>query len=179
VIREARPVNHPGTEDVLGTYVRRLGKVRVIAVQENTSTAAITESCSDMMMSDELVPWVDIPIRRRRSMPAFERYNVEPSGGEQGYIVAFKDDDNSLGWHRRGDMGLNVVGAGHVVYVDLGEETGIAPGDVMSIFRPNGDLPRLMLGQAVILTVEDGTSTAKVTYSVKEIYPGDRVEIIQ
>jgi hypothetical protein len=179
VVRKARPVSHPDTEDVLGTYIRRLGKIRVIAVQENTSTALITESCAYMEDGDELVPWADIPIPRRRSMPVFDRYDVTPSGGNQGYIVAFKDDDNSIGWSRRGDMGVNTVGAGHVVYVDLGEETGIQPGDVMTVFRPQGELPRQNLGQAVILTVEDGTSTAKLTTTVIEIFPGDRVEVIR
>ena len=181
VVRKARPVIHPDTGDVLGAYIRRMGKVRVIAVQENTSTGVITESCADMQVNDELVPWADIPIPRRRSMPQFDRYDISPSGGDQGYIVAFKDDDNSLGWERRGDMGVNVVGAGHVVYVDLGGETGIEPGDVMTVFRPhaNADLPRQNLGQAVVLTVEDGTSTVKLTHTVVEIFPGDRVEIIR
>jgi hypothetical protein len=37
----------------------------------------------------------------------------------------------------------------------------------------------LNLGQTVVLTVEDGTSTTKVTLSVQEIMPGDRVELIR
>jgi hypothetical protein len=49
----------------------------------------------------------------------------------------------------------------------------------MTVFRPKGDLPRQNLGQAVVLTVEDGSSTAKLTTAVIEIYPGDRVEMIR
>jgi len=179
VIRKARDVHHPVTGDTLGAFIVRLGKVRVLAVQDNTSTALITDSCSDVHMSDELVTWVEIPIPARSYMPPFDRYDVTPSGGPEGYVVAFKDDDNSLGWDRRGDMGVNVVGTGHVIYVDLGDEAGIEPGDVMTIFRPQGDLPRMNLGQTVVLTVEDGTSTTKVSYSVQEIHPGDRVELIR
>jgi hypothetical protein len=179
VLHKARDVTHPVTGDVLGAFIERRGKVRVLAVQDNTATGLITESCTAIEMSDELVPWVEIPIPARSYMPTFERYDVTPSGGPDGYIVAFKDDDNSMGWERRGDMGVNVVGTGHVIYVDLGEEAGIEPGDVMTIFRPQGDLPRLNLGQTVVLTVEDGTSTTKVTLSVQEIMPGDRVELIR
>jgi hypothetical protein len=179
VIRKARPVMHPETGDLLGSYVRRLGKVRIIATQENTSTALITESCSDIVDSDELVAWSEIPIPARSFMPEFDRFDVTPSGGPEGYIVAFKDDDNSLGWARRGDMGVNVVGTGHVVYLDLGEEAGVEPGDVLTIFRPRNDLPRWNIGQLVVLTVEDGTSTAKVARAVSEIFPGDRVELLR
>jgi hypothetical protein len=76
-------------------------------------------------------------------------------------------------------MGVNVVGTGHVVYLDLGEEAGVEPGDVLTIFRPRNDLPRWNIGQLVVLTVEDGTSTAKVARAVSEIFPGDRVELLR
>ena len=41
----------------------------------------------------------------------------------------------------------------------------------------DGGLPRLVLGQAVLLTVESETSTAKIMYSRRESLIGDRVEI--
>jgi hypothetical protein len=177
--RAGRAVKHPETGADLGTYVRRLGRVRILAAQDNTSTAVITYSCDTIHESDEIVPWQEIPIPRLASMPAFQRYDVTPSGGAQGYIVALKDDIHALDLGISGDMGVHAVGDGHVIYTDLGQGVGIRPGDILTVYRENGDLPRLMLGQAVILTVEGGTSTAKLTTAVREIFTGDRVEVVQ
>jgi hypothetical protein len=70
------------------------------------------------------------------------------------------------------------VGEGNVIFTDLGRHTGVAPGDVLVLFRerPEG-LPRMMLGQAVVLTVETETSTAKIMSSTRESEIGDWVEI--
>jgi len=161
--RITNPVDHPVTGEELGTYVRRLGKVRVIAVQENTSTAVIEEACSDIVVDDQLFEWEEIPIPAK-AMPEFDRYDVKPSGNAQGYMVMIRDH-------------LTTAGEGHVIYTDLGIGSGVEPGDVLTVYRENGDLPRLMIGQAVILTVEQNSSTAMLTTSVRESEPGDRVEV--
>jgi len=156
-------VTHPVTGEILGSYVQRLGKVRVIAVQENTSTALITESCLDIVADDQVVEGEEIPIPAR-AVPVFDRYDVEPSGNAQGYMVMVRDR-------------VDNAGEGHVIYTDLGMGSGVAPGDILTVYRDNGDLPRRMIGQAVILTVEQNTSTAMLVTSVSESGPGDRVEV--
>jgi hypothetical protein len=165
VIRPTIDVGHPANETPLGVFVRRLGKARVLAVQETTSTVILEMSCEDIRDGDELVPWREIPIPRLASFPAFDRYASDPSGGPPGYVVAVRDH-------------LAAVGVGHVIYTDLGQASGVRPGTVLNLYRDQEGLPRLMLGQAVILTVESGTSTAKVSLSVREVGPGDRVEVI-
>jgi hypothetical protein len=162
--RKGKPVVHPGTGETLGTYIHRLGKLRIIAVQENTSIAAIEESCEDIQVDDQLVEWVEIPIPMASALPAFDRYAVEPSGGPQGTMVLVKDR-------------LDYAGEGHIIYTDLGAGSGAQPGDVLTVYRDNGDLPRLMLGQAVILTVEQNSSTAALITTVRESSPGDSVEV--
>lgn len=166
IVRHTRQVQHPATGADLGTYVRRLGRVRVLAVQDETSIGLIEMACEDVGDGDELVPWSEIPIPRMSSMPEFDRHDVESSGGEAGYVVAVADD-------------VTAVGEGHVIQIDLGDTVGAQPGDILSLYRDNGELPRLMLGQAVILTVETGTSTARITDSVRESMVGDRVEVVR
>ena len=160
-------VVHPKTAAVLGTFVRRLGKIRVLVAQENTATAVVVQSCSEMAVGDEAWPWEEIPIPRASSLPEFDRWDAEPSGGPEGYVVASRD-------------GITWSGIGHVLYTDLGSSLGVRPGSVLSVFRdqPQG-LPRVMLGQAVVLETREGTSTVKVVESVKEIGIGDRVELAQ
>jgi hypothetical protein len=166
VRRRTDVVLHPTTEQPLGHFVRRLGKARVMVVQDNSATAMIQFSCEDIRASDELVEWQEIPIPRRRSMPDFDRYGVETSGGPDGTIVTVGFDQI-------------VAGEGHVIQTDLGVASGVRPGDVLTVYRRNGELPRLMLGQAVVLTVEPLTSTAKLTKVVRETWVGDHVEVYQ
>ena len=67
---------------------------------------------------------------------------------------------------------------GHVIFTDLGHASGIAPGDVLTLFRDrDADPPRTLLGQAIVLTVGPTTSMAKVTASVRDSYVGDSVEL--
>ena len=93
-----------------------------------------------------------------------DRYDVTPSGGAQGTIVESKDR-------------LQSVGSGHIIHTDLDGRAGVQPGTVLVLYRPNGSLPRLTLGRAVVLTVEDGTSTAKIVDSFRDARAGDRAEV--
>jgi len=165
VIRWTDAVTHPATEATLGTMVRRMGRARVLMAHENSATAVLDMSCEDIVEGDELVPWETIASPTLGMLPPFDTVDPRPSGGPTGQIVHARDD-------------LSVVGEGHVIYTDLGRQTGAVPGDVLVLFRDREEgLPRLVLGQAVVLTVEPETSTAKIMYSRRESLIGDRVEI--
>jgi len=165
VQRVGGQVLHPTTQAALGPFIHRLGRIRVLAVQENTATAVIEQSCAPIEDRDEIVPWREIPIPRISYLPKFDRWNAEPSGGPGGVIVATRD-------------GIPAVGNGYVVFADVGNAKGVRPGDVLRVYReqPNG-LPRMMLGQAVVLEAGQETSSVKVTLAVKEIGVGDLVEL--
>lgn len=164
VVRRGSQVVHPVTGQALGTMVLRLGKLRVLAAQENTSIAVISMSCTTMRDSDEIVPWTDLEAPSTRTLPPFDRYAVTPSGGEQGYVVTAKDN-------------LAATGQGHVIFTDLGSAAGVKPGTLLTLYRDVPELPRKMLGRAVVLTVGDGTSAAKIVQTVREVRLGDRVEV--
>jgi hypothetical protein len=166
VIRETREVKHPESSRRIGTFIRRLGRVRVMVAQEETATAVIETACEDVRHSDELVPFEEIPIPEMESMPPFDRYDAEPSGRQIGWIVAVADDRVS-------------VATDHIIQTDLGMASGVNPGDVLTIYRDQVDLPRILIGQAVILTVEPLSSTAKIMNSVRECGVGDKVEVIE
>jgi len=158
-------VLHPSTGEEIGTLVRRMGKARILLAHDNTSTAVIEMSCEDIGVGDELVPWKEIPTPMMSELPPFDRLDPTPTGGPAGQIVAARDNN----W---------VLGKGHVIHTDLGQHTGVSPGDVLLLYREREQgLPRMMLGQAVILTVETETSTAKVMSSTRESEVGDWVEV--
>jgi hypothetical protein len=166
ILRATRDVNYADTRKRLGQFVRRMGKARVMITQENTSTAVITLACEEIRPSDELQPYQSIPIPMLDSMPAFDRFDVTPSGGPVGRVVFVADDRLS-------------VAKGSVFQTDLGVASGVEPGDVLSLYRVRGELPRKNLGQAVVLTVEPLSCTAKVSTSVSELTVGDHVEVVR
>jgi hypothetical protein len=159
------PVMHPATEEQIGTMVRRMGRARVLLAHDNSSTAVIEMSCEDIVEGDELVPWEAIQGPKLESLPAFDRLDPSSSGGATGRIVAARDN-------------LDYFGDGYLIHTDLGQHTGVSPGDVLLLFREReSGLPRKMLGQAVVLTVEPDTSTAKITTAAQESTIGDWVEV--
>jgi chemotaxis protein MotB len=69
---------------------------------------------------------------------------------------------------------MNLVAQRNVVYLDRGREDGIRPGDRMDVIRLGGNLPRRVVGELKILSIEDRTATALITKSISRILKGDR-----
>ena len=166
VVRADHKVVHPATNEKMGTYMQRMGRVRILCAQENTSTAVVVGSCEGMHNGDELLPWKVIPSPVLDRIPTVDRC-MEPSGLAQGYVVDGGADE------------MLSVAAGNVVATDLGDGSGVRPGSLLTLFRDNGELPRLVLGQAVVLTVDGATSTAKILQTSREVRRGDRAEVFQ
>ena len=166
VVRADHKVVHPATKEQLGTYMQRMGHVRVLCAQENTATAVILSACEGVRTGDELLPWKEMPSPMLERIPTVDRCS-EPSGLAQGWVVDGGADE------------LHSVGGGNVVATDLGNEAGVRPGSLLTLFRDNGELPRVIVGQAVVLTVDGATSTVKVLHSSREVRMGDRAEVFQ
>jgi len=169
ILRREDQVRHPESGGVLGTLMRGMGKLRVMLVHDDSATALIEMSCEDIHDGDELLAWKDIPVPMLATVPEFDRWNPTASGGASGHIVATGE-------------GLNMaLGEGHVFFTSLGSVEGLAPGDVVTLYRAReGDqLPRQNLGQAVILTVRQASSMAKIILSVRESAIGDEVEALR
>ncbi|HEX5044185.1 MAG TPA: LysM peptidoglycan-binding domain-containing protein [Candidatus Polarisedimenticolaceae bacterium] len=164
VERPTYQVVHPTTGEELGVMVRRLARVRVLAAQADTAVAVIEMSCDYVHTGDELVAWQERTPPMVSSLPHFDRYDLEPSGGKQGEVVATRDP-------------IHAAGTGHIIYTDFGQDSGVTPGEVITLYREGEEgTPRRMIGQAVVLSVEPTTSMAKITTAVRETAVGDHVE---
>jgi len=166
VVRPDHKVVHPATKEAVGTFTQRMGHIKVLCAQENTATAIVVSACEDIRPGDELIPWKEMQSPMMDHVPAVDRC-AEPSGLAQGWVIDGGPD------------ALLSVGGGNLVSTDLGPEDGIRPGTVLTIYRDNGDLPRIVLGQGVVLTVESTTSTVKVLQTRVEVRRGDRAEVYQ
>jgi hypothetical protein len=165
-VRPDHKVVHPRTSEKMGVFLQRIGHLRVLCAQEDTAIAVVLSSCEDVRPGDELVPWKDMQGPAMEKLPPVDRC-MQPSGLAQGYVVDGGSDQ------------LHATGTGHVVNSDIGAAAGIRPGSILTIYRDNGDLPRKVLGEGVVLTVDGDTSAVKIVQSAREVLPGDRVEVLQ
>ncbi|MBI3449638.1 MAG: LysM peptidoglycan-binding domain-containing protein [Acidobacteria bacterium] len=193
VVRNEHEVYHPMHPDErLGTAVRSIGRVRIIAVQTDAATAEIVNACDAVGVGDSLVPFQEVPVPLS-SPVAFQQYGVEIKGENDGYIIHVADDKASFG-------------QGDIVNINLGSDNGVQSGDLFTVFREWGgavnfyapemyidgqqaraekmketgaqpQFSQIVLGQLVVLGIEDKTATAKVLVAVREMSVGDKVEL--
>jgi hypothetical protein len=135
-------------------------------VTEDSATAIVEQACEDIHAGDYLKPFVklDVPLVARR--PAPDRL-TPPSGKIQGFIVDIDHDSF-------------IAGAEQLVFINLGREDGIAPGNEFTIFKimyPSVPTSRNVLGSLGVVAVQERTSTAKIIYSADHMMNGDRVEM--
>jgi outer membrane protein OmpA-like peptidoglycan-associated protein len=159
-------VKHPESGDRLGTKVEVKGWLRVLLVTESSATAVVEQSCEDIHSGDYLKPFakLDVPLVPRRPPP--DRL-TPPSGKIQGFIVDIDHDSF-------------IAGAEQLVFINLGREDGIAPGNEFTIYKvmyPQIPTSRNVLGALGVVSVQEHTSTAKITYSNDHMMQGDRVEM--
>jgi LysM repeat protein len=162
----AYTVKHPVSGKKLGTKIETTGWVKVILVQENTACAVVEQACVDVHPGDYLKPFekVNVPMVVRR---APEECCSTENGKTLRHVVDLQDD-------------VAIGGTGLFVTIDAGTEDGVAPGSVFSVYRtmyPSVPTPRNVVGEATVVAVRDRTSTAKITYSRKEIMRGDQIQL--
>jgi len=167
IFKNAGPVTHPVSSVVMGSKIVPLGTLKLEEMKEKTSSAVITDSFLEVGVGSYLMPYRD----KRR-----EVFLLAADRDLSGYIVA------SL-------HGVITIGAGEIVFLDLGREQGLKTGNMLYVVRdvvpeqkfldltPLGKLPDEVLGAVVVVDTGKNTATALVVKSVNAIYRGDRVEL--
>jgi LysM repeat protein len=166
VYKKMESVSHPVSNVILGDRVIPLGVIQVTEVEKDVSKAIVTKSFQELGPGAYLMPYE--PRKREISLKAGRR-------DLQGYIVASRG-------------GTNIVGAGDIVYLDLGSRHGVEVGNFLYVVRDletdrrydtttSGKLPPELLGAVVVVETAEATSTALVVKSIDTIYRGDRVEL--
>lgn len=166
LIRPAHEVYEVGSLfATVGRFYNAVGRARVVCVQEGTAILEITDSCEPAFLGDLLIPFEPIPIPLVRASAPLTQCDP-PSGKLVGRIVEAKDR-------------ATPIGTDSVVFLDLGEEDGLYPGDFLTVYRNRGDgsTIRTLLGEVAVLWSKAGTSVAKVTSMVDTMGVGDFVEL--
>jgi LysM repeat protein len=167
IFKNAGPVTHPVSSVVIGSKIVPLGTLKLEEMKEKTSSAVITDSFLEVGVGAYLMPYRD----KRR-----EVFLLAADRDLSGYIV------DSL-------HGVFTIGAGEIVFLDLGREQGLKTGNMLYVvrdvvpeqkffdFTPLGKLPDEVLGAVVVVDTGKNTATALVVKSVNAIYRGDRIEL--
>jgi len=116
---------HRQKKGFLGTYIQEVGQLQVVKVRENTSAAQITSSCGDIVLLGDLL--TGLPDRvspLQRTETDVDRF-ANPTGKQIGRLMMAKDN-------------REMVTNNDVVYIDLGVEDNVKPGDYLTIYRPLG-----------------------------------------
>jgi hypothetical protein len=141
------------------------GRLRILCAQEESSIAEVVASCFDVQVGDRILPFEPVPVplvRRTRMLTSCD----PPSDRLNGRILWVRDTATAVAFDS-------------VVFVDLGEENGLAPGDFLTVYRPRTDLKdlRTVLGEVAILRTGKRASLAKVTSMHEFMQRGDLVEL--
>ena len=116
---------HREKKGFLGTYIQEVGQLQVVKVRENTSAAQITSSCGDIVLLGDLLTAIPDRISPlQRSETEVDRF-ADPTGKQRGRLMMAKDS-------------RELVTSNDVVYIDLGVEDNVKPGDYLTIYRPLG-----------------------------------------
>ena len=146
IYRRSHKVFHPTTGQYMGHLVNRLAVVEVIDVDKDLTTVQIIRAYGPVSPGDPVMKFVP---------PTDEGTAAnQPSAGDvEGRVVEFQSN-----------MGImNLVAQRNVVYLDRGREDGVRPGDRMDVIRSGGNLPKRVVGELKILSIEDQTATALIT----------------
>ncbi|HXT19810.1 MAG TPA: hypothetical protein VN923_03590, partial [Thermoanaerobaculia bacterium] len=159
-------LKNPDTGAVVGRLYQYQGRLRLLTVQDQGAIAEIVQACDSIIAGAGLKPFVPepVPLGRRTGMRTPNAPVPVESLADDPVIVHAKDDLVSLG-------------EDHVVFVNLGIDSGVAPGDLYTIYRANAPgKPPLVLGELAVLSVHPRGSVARILASRYPIYIGDKLE---
>jgi hypothetical protein len=180
----------------IGEIYSERGYVKVVEVQKDIAIAMPELTCSDFVVGDLAVPFVErkAPIFRAVTLDLF----APPNGKATGQIIMADEFDSYLGTKAK-------------VYLNIGEDKGLQQGDYLRATRTyshiysdpdtglslkaslNEDtqknpqkfstadvhkLPRLTLGDMIVLQVHKKTATAMILTALQDIHLGDGVEVM-
>jgi LysM repeat protein len=168
LFKRGKLVMHPKTKQPIGTMMNNLGYLQITEVNGDSVTARIGEVYREIERMAELFEYVppskDITLQSGKSDLA-------------GYVVASREEKLALGSY-------------DIVFIDLGSEDGLLPGNLFHISRPRTvtaeivkqlgkiTLPDAVLGAAVVIKANRKSATALVIKSVDAMFIGDQVTVV-
>lgn len=163
VARLSKEITHPVTKKKIGRLVLIPGELIILDGKDNLVTAKIQKSRQSIHQGDQIIlcPPVLSDVRPGRTQKKIE-----------GKVLLSPEDAENLTEKE-------------VIFIDRGSRDGVITGDLFSIYqkgdfdkeilkKERGEFPLAKVGQAVVISVQEETSTAIITLSTQAIYVGDK-----
>lgn len=164
IVRLGKAVTHPLTKKNLGRRVLVPGELTILEGKDQVVTAKINKSFQPILLGDMIIPFPPV-LPQTTSIPSQKKI--------EGIVLLSTEEAEN-------------ISEKEFVFIDRGNQDGVIVGDLFSIYQ-RGDflgeiqksekekLPMAKVGEAVVVSVQEETSTALVTHSAQSIYAGDRV----
>lgn len=209
VVRPTKTLTNPNGRTAplrdLGMHYLDVGQLRVMMTQSDFSLGRVTHTCGDAVeVGDILMPFEPIRVPAAPRSRSFSS-TMTVKGDVKGIIVSSKTVMLNFGStfkmssiipgvggnDRVGVTERGISAAGTIVYVDVGEQQNVKPGDLFIVYR-DFDLDqrlfkapkeiekikhtRTAIGELILLKVGERASTALVTYATDGLALGDTIE---
>jgi len=145
-----------------GPLVHQRGRVRVVALEENTAAARVEKACGPVMVGNYLVPFEEKEGRMGKDLG----YNVPPyeNNGLKGNILYLKDD-------------FVQAGSGAWALLNLGEVDGIQLGQQLVVYRKLYEgAPLYVFGNMVVIDTQKQSCTVKILSCKDALMIGDMIQ---
>ena len=207
VVRPTMAVRSPReTVGVLGTHYLELGQLRVVLVQSDFSLSRVINSCDSIEIGDTVVGFrlIDFPElpKNRPFSPAMPSSGKITGAIAMSRSVLANSASPVFGTSTRlpglegthlSHLSSGLVAEGQIVYIDLGDRDGVRTGDIFLIYRlltldtslydfsPKAvqvlGTERQVIGELIVLKVEERAATAIITFASDGVSAGDLVEL--
>jgi hypothetical protein len=183
----------------MGTVWADEGRLKVIVAQPDVSIAQVENSCDPMQRGDYVVPFTERPVPPLKPADNFDRF-APPNGKPLAMIVTGKRFQQQVG-----TQDIVYVNLGNQQGVKVGDyfrifryqgtehEAVYIPRrtafDVEGVQGPTwgfgrapskynwSNVPREGVGEGIVLRTGPNSSTVLITYALREVFPGDYIEI--
>jgi hypothetical protein len=187
----------------MGTVWEDEARVHVIVVQANVSIAQVDHPCHYIQRGDTLLPFVERALPPLKTEKNFDRF-TPPDGKAMAMVIIGKEFQAQVGTNDvvyvnlGRDQGVRVgdyfrvfryQGTEHetvfqtprnafdMEYGTAVPDTGIYGFGAVSKKWNWSNVPREVLGEGLVLRTGPNSSTVLLTSTLREIYPGDYVEL--
>lgn len=164
IVRLGKAVTHPLTKKNLGHRVMVPGELTILEGKDQVALAKINKSFQPILRGDMVIPFQPV-------LPQI--LSIPPQKKIEGTVLLSTEEAENISERE-------------FVFIDRGNQDGVVVGDLFSIYQKGNSsgeipkseeekLPMVKVGEVVVVSVQEETSTALVTHSAQSIYAGDRV----
>ena len=163
---------------------------------DNVAIARLDFSCDEVVVGDQVVAFTARSLPAYRSHSRLERYPAAPAQ-VSGQIVAARDFEQYLGAGRKVYLSLGAeqglksgdyfrIVRGYerrdfdVADANVARSRGADDTQKLPVHLPESqmaELPRRVVGEAIVLSTQPASATAMITFTLEEVQVGDRVEL--